>query len=328
MANTLSQYIGQIIDRRNQELHQRLAPLIPLLQADLAETKRKAEIERQKQLRISDYGAMIGSNFDEETSAEFLQGVGAIQTTEGVDAYYKQFTNRKQLGKEIDNRVAVLRQMGLPDELLTEAEQAMSSVDDPASMDKISAMFAEKTNYSIEKLRDNAQMRGAKFGSDFEDGLKLYDNDPQAAVGYAMDKEAAREAASRPRGGGGGSGGGGVQQGEIYSVTEETKKAINRTYFTDSKGQWVKMVMNGNVYKVPATVGSDGRLYVVGEQGTYLINPSNCSAPSTTAKFQASPKFVDRYFGGVETAGGDNTKPQGTGNNKPAALPLGTTEGW
>jgi len=121
MANTLSQYIGQIIDRRNQELQQRLAPLIPLLQADLAETKRKAEIERQKQLRISDYGAMIGSNFDEETSAEFLQGVGAIQTTEGEDAYYTQFTNRKQLGKEIDNRVAVLRQMGLPDELLTEA---------------------------------------------------------------------------------------------------------------------------------------------------------------------------------------------------------------
>jgi hypothetical protein len=119
-----------------------------------------------------------------------------------------------------------------------------------------------------------------------------------------------------------------VQQGEIYSVTEETKKAINRTYFTDSKGQWVKMVMNGNVYKVPATVGSDGRLYVVGEQGAYLINPSNCSAPSTPQKFQASPKFVDRYFGGVETAGGDNTKPQGTGNNKPAALPLGTTEGW
>jgi hypothetical protein len=85
------------------------------------------------------------------------------------------------------------------------------------------------------------------------------------------------------------------------------------------------MVINGDTYKIPATVGSDGRLYVVGEQGAYLINPSNCSDPSTPQKFQASAKLVDRYFGGVETKHtGGNTQQTGTNpNNTPAALPAG-----
>ena len=97
MANTLSQYIGQIIDRRNQELQQRLAPLIPLLQADLAETKAKAEIEKQKQLRIADYGTMADQSFGEGSSAEWLERAKQYQTPEGADAGWKLFASEKGL---------------------------------------------------------------------------------------------------------------------------------------------------------------------------------------------------------------------------------------
>ncbi len=326
MANTLSQYIGQIIDRRNQELQQRLAPLIPLLQADLAETKARAEIERQKQLRIADYGTMADQSFGEGSSAEWLERAKQYQTPEGVDAGWKLFASEKGQAKEGIDYGNLLRSFGVPEDKITEAVGKLGSIESEAGRELIMKEYLQFANTNIELTRNTAQRVSPEYAADFEKNL-AETGDVDKAVGYANKQQAIRDA--KPTGGGGvgyggGSGGGGQQQ-EIYSVTEETKKAINRAYYTDSKGQWVKMVINGDTYKIPATVGSDGRLYVVGEQGAYLINPSNCSAPSTPQKFQASAKLVDRYFGGVETKHtGGNAKQTGTNpNNTPAALPAG-----
>ena len=326
MANTLSQYIGQIIDRRNQELQQRLAPLIPLLQADLAETKARAEIERQKQLRIADYGTMADQSFGEGSSAEWLERAKQYQTPEGVDAGWKLFASEKGQAKEGIDYGNLLRSFGVPEDKITEAVGKLGSIESEAGRELIMKEYLQFANTNIELTRNTAQRVSPEYAADFEKNL-AETGDVDKAVGYANKQQAIRDA--KPTGGGGvgyggGSGGGGQQQ-EIYSVTEETKKAINRAYYTDSKGQWVKMVINGDTYKIPATVGSDGRLYVVGEQGAYLINPSNCSAPSTPQKFQASAKLVDRYFGGVETKHtGGNTQQTGTNpNNTPAALPAG-----
>ena len=326
MANTLSQYIGQIIDRRNQELQQRLAPLIPLLQADLAETKARAEIERQKQLRIADYGTMADQSFGEGSSAEWLERAKQYQTPEGVDAGWKLFASEKGQAKEGIDYGNLLRSFGVPEDKITEAVGKLGSIESEAGRELIMKEYLQFANTNIELTRNTAQRVSPEYAADFEKNL-AETGDVDKAVGYANKQQAIRDA--KPTGGGGvgyggGSGGGGQQQ-EIYSVTEETKKAINRAYYTDSKGQWVKMVINGDTYKIPATVGSDGRLYVVGEQGAYLINPSNCSAPSTPQKFQASAKLVDRYFGGVETKQtGGNAKQTGANpNNTPAALPAG-----
>lgn len=329
MANTLSQYIGQIIDRRNQELQQRLAPLIPLLQADLAETKARAEIERQKQLRIADYGTMADQSFGEGSSAEWLERAKQYQTPEGADAGWKLFASEKGQAKEGIDYGNLLRSFGVPEDKITEAVGKLGSIESEAGRELIMKEYLQFANTNIELTRNTAQRVSPEYAADFEKNL-AETGDVDKAVGYANKRQAERDEQAqvrnsyRGRGGSVNPGGGGQQQ-EIYSVTEETKKAINRAYYTDSKGQWVKMVINGDTYKIPATVGSDGRLYVVGEQGAYLINPSNCSDPSTPQKFQASAKLVDRYFGGVETKHtGGNTQQTGTNpNNTPAALPAG-----
>lgn len=314
MANTLSQYIGQIIDRRNQELQQRLAPLIPLLQADLAETKAKAEIEKQKQLRIADYGTMADQSFGEGSSAEWLERAKQYQTPEGADAGWKLFASEKGQAKEGIDYGNLLRSFGVPEDKITEAVGKLGSIESEAGRELIMKEYLQFANTGIEQTRNTAQRVSPEYAADFEKNL-AETGDADKAVGYANKRQALRDA--KPTGGGGGrysggSGGGGQQQ-EIYSVTEETKKAINRVYFTDSIGRWVKMVVNGDTYKIPATVGSDGRLYVVGEQGTYLINPSNCYDPSAQYIQKASAKFVDRYFGGVETkqTGGNPAGKQG-----------------
>ena len=294
MANTLSQYIGQIIDRRNQELQQRLAPLIPLLQADLAEEKKRGEVEQMRG-EIQKY---MTAAYGEEAGQAFSAGAADLTTAESLVSWQKTFESRQQTAATAKEYISMLRARGVP--ISQEKEQQYMSIQDPAVLKTSITMDIDDAPMT-DAAADGAALTNLRpaFKKKYDDLVAGGTAHPTAYVEAFYQQELAEHKATHPPSGGG-SGGGGQQQ-EIYSVTEETKKAINRVYYTDSIGRWVKMVVNGDIYKIPATVGSDGRLYVVGEQGTYLINPSNCHDPSAQYIEMASAKFVDRYFGGVET---------------------------
>ena len=330
MANTLSQYIGQIIDRRNQELQQRLAPLIPLLEADLAESRQRAEIEKQRQLRISDYH-QLAEQYWPGTGAEWDTSVQNIQTAEGVDATWKAFVENKGRVSLTKDYGSLLSSSGVPQEKIDETLGVLSNMTSEEA--RLAIVKDTIINYGVESARNAAQTIGTQYYADWEQSYAV-DKDPQIATGFATQKaqerEDAKAALNRYRGGGGGGDGGDTPKQEVYSVTEVISKAINKVCYTTASGRWVKYNIGGETFKIPAMVGNDGRLYVVGEQGTYLISPYNCSPPSTKIKggYVASGNDVDRYFGGVEPTG--KTTKGGTGkpdkNKEYKSLPIGTTE--
>lgn len=326
MANTLSQYIGQIIDRRNQELQQRLAPLIPLLQADLAETRRKAEIERQKQLRISDYGKLAAQSFDAEQ--EWLDAVAQVQTAEGVDATWKSFAAQKALGFEVGNRISVLRQMGLPEDKLAQAQQAMAGLTDTASMDKVASFFIPHTKQSEEELRNAIQRQSAQGGKDFEQGLKLY-GDPDMAAGFASDQQARREAYSH-RSGSRSLASGNNDKDDLPKVTEHYRVKRDKVFGTelakendetaDIANGYVVMMISGKKTAVPATIGRDERLYLVGEEGLYHIDPGRCLEDKDYIR-HARKDQVDRWNTGKSAPQKQSTQPQKQSKTKDNSLP-------
>lgn len=322
MANTLSQYIGQIIDRRNQELQQRLAPLIPLLQADLAETKAKAEIERQKQLRIADYGTMADQSFGEGSSAEWLERAKQYQTPEGADAGWKLFASEKGQAKEGIDYGNLLRSFGVPEDKITEAVGKLGSIESEAGRELIMKEYLQFANTGIEQARNTAQRVSPEYAADFEKNLAETD-DVDKAIGFANKRQALRDA--KPTGGGGGGYGGvpgGNNDAKLPDVTNPYREKRDEVFSPDtvsskdgkiSHDGYVVMSISGKDTALPAVIGSDERLYLVGEQGMYAIQPGRCKKPDKESiKAIATKAQVDRWNGGVETAGGDNAKPQET----------------
>ncbi len=335
MANTLSQYIGQIIDRRNQELQQRLAPLIPLLQADLAETKAKAEIEKQKQLRIADYGTMADQSFGEGSSAEWLERAKQYQTPEGADAGWKLFASEKGQAKEGIDYGNLLRSFGVPEDKITEAVGKLGAIESEAGRELIMKEYLQFANTGIEQTRNTAQRVSPEYAADFEKNL-AETGDVDKAVGYANKRQAIRDA--KPTGGGGvGYGGvsGGNNDAKLPDVTNPYREKRDEVFSPDtisstdgkiSHDGYVVMSINGKDTALPAVIGNDERLYLVGEQGMYAIHPGRCKKPGKASiKVIATRAHVDRWNGGVETKHtGGNTKQTGTNpNSTPAALPAG-----
>ena len=131
-------------------------------------------------------------------------------------------------------------------------------------------------------------------------------------------QELAEHKATHPPSGGGGGHtypGGGGQKVEPYSSTEEIKKQIAKVYYVEKGGGYVKQYgANGGILKIPATVGSDGRLYLKGNKGVYLVHPSNCipSTETSNSIILASRDDVDAWNSG--TYGSGNTEQTKTQN--------------
>ena len=338
MANTLSQYIGQIIDRRNQELQQRLAPLIPLLQADLAETKAKAEIEKQKQLRIADYGTMADQSFGEGSSAEWLERAKQYQTPEGADAGWKLFASEKGQAKEGIDYGNLLRSFGVPEDKITEAVGKLGSIESEAGRELIMKEYLQFANTGIEQTRNTAQRVSPEYAADFEKNL-AETGDVDKAVGYANKRQAERDERAqvrnsyRGRGGSVNPGDGDsdtLPQGRIPDkpATQAERDRVAKVY--SPKGYvWVHYA--GAVAAVPAVL-RNGYLYIEGENALYPIDPSECIQKKdvTGSKYTWTKKDVDRYNANNPNAvpkgnaKKGNTKQTGTNpNNTPAALPDG-----
>lgn len=315
MANTLSQYIGQIIDRRNQELQQRLAPLIPLLQADLAETKAKAEIEKQKQLRIADYGTMADQSFGEGSSAEWLERAKQYQTPEGADAGWKLFASEKGQAKEGIDYGNLLRSFGVPEDKITEAVGKLGSIESEAGRELIMKEYLQFANTGIEQTRNTAQRVSPEYAADFEKNL-AETGDVDKAVGYANKRQAERDEQAqvrnsyRGRGYNPGSGDGGdsdtLPQGRIPDkpATQSERDRVAKVY--SPKG-YVWVYYAGAVAAVPAVLRK-GYLYIEGENALYPIDPSECIQKKdvTGSKYTWTKKDVDRY-----NANNPNAVPKG-----------------
>jgi hypothetical protein len=326
MANTLSQYIGQIIDRRNQELQQRLAPLIPLLEMSIAEEKNKAEIEKQRQLQINDYSSLLASEYDDETAAEFKAGAQSVQSLQGLGALYNQYAVKMSMGKEIDNNLLVLRSMGVPPDKLEEARQAMLQARDAAGVNSIGKIYAEYGTINDIRVEEKAQQSGVEFYRAYKTAREAGKTPDEAfGVGVTAERDEQRRynASLKVSGGSGGgsgrsySGGGETEHKAPYKVTETIRGQIDKAFNPNSlkiKGGgevidgYVIMSINGKKTAVPAAIGDDECLYLVGETGIYPIHPSKCLEKDEEKTVAISRKQVDRYNGGGTTNTGLNLK--------------------
>lgn len=314
MANTLSQYIGQIIDRRNQELQQRLAPLIPLLQADLAEEKKRGEVEQMRG-EIQKY---MTAAYGEEAGQAFSTGAADLTTAESLVSWQKTFESRQETAATAKEYISMLRARGVP--ISQEKEQQYMSIQDPAVLKTSITMDIDGAPMT-DAAADGAALTNLRpaFKKKYDDLVAGGTAHPTAYVEAFYQQELAEHKATHPPSGGGGGRGsnnGGGQQAEQYSSTEEIKKQIANVYYVEKGGGYVKQYgANGGILKIPATVGSDGRLYVKGNKGVYLVHPSNYipSTETSNSITLISRGTVDIWNSGTHESG--NTEQTKTQNN-------------
>ena len=323
MANTLSQYIGQIIDRRNQELQQRLAPLIPLLQADLAETKRMGEIERIK----GDMQKYMTAAYGEEAGQAFSTGAADLTTAESLVSWQKTFERRQETAATAKEYISMLRARGVP--ISQEKEQQYMSIQDPAVLKTSITMDIDDAPMT-DAAADGAALTNLRpaFKKKYDDFVAGGTARPTAYVEAFYQQELAEHKATHPpSGGGGGYVGvsGGNNDAKLPDVTNPYREKRDEVFSPDtvsstdgkiSHDGYVVMSINGKDTALPAVIGNDERLYLVGERGMYAIQPGRCKNPDKASiKVIATRAHVDRWNGGgqeqTDTQPGESTNTKG-----------------
>lgn len=294
--NSLSQYIGKIIEHRNAELQQRLAPVVQLIDEQIRQKKAKEQYAEQMKQRSGDLYNMAETMYGEGAGNEFSQQTTNLQTMEGVDYAWKNFAWQKEGQKEIGDYANILKSVGVPDDKVAEAQQQMSAQTTPEGRKAIYLSYGKFSTESAEELDKKAKLQGPDFYATYKASMTTT-NDPYLAFGSATQRQNEIQAAqSRARSySGSGGGGGGTTPGKA-KVTDEYRSQVKKVY--NGKKYVYITGNNGEIVKAPAKLDSEGRLYLEGEQGSYEVNPYDClSLNDNVNRYIIKKSDVDRWQG-------------------------------
>jgi hypothetical protein len=277
MAQTLSQYIGAIRQNRDNEMAQKLQSLLPLLQQKQAMEKQEAEKTKQREETMGYLGTVMGKyGYQPEEITQFKAETAAMPT-EQLGSYFNMYHSGRTAKQDLNtwginaegmdlNQVGKLhdytsKAIQLGDEALAEYKKSIEAKEAPeVAFAKASGLVAQQA--------------------------------AQAKRNEYLFQQANKKFAPKSGGGTGGGTNG-------MDVNEQYRVKVKNTLRTDADGSWVSMYHGDKLRKLPAKVGKDGRLYIIGEKGTYEANPFDYPDYDKNNKPEGViiKSFVDKWNG-------------------------------
>lgn len=146
MAGTLSQFIGEIRQRRDQELAQKLQAIVPYMQYEVAKQREQKEYNE----RLDKYrGDLRQQITNPDLQAAWDQQAPTIQTTEGLQGLFGQTMTRQ---KTIDygSGLSKIYQEAWKDEpeIYNRLVDSLPSMQSPEEINAMATTLGEKVNQS------------------------------------------------------------------------------------------------------------------------------------------------------------------------------------
>ena len=297
MANSISQFISEVRRTRNEELANKLSAALPYMQYEIERQRTQKAYDEQLGRYKTDLGMQIT---DPDLRHTFENS--SYQTMEGAQLGFENAMNQQKY-KSLSNSVRNAYQNILDPSDMTRLEDAIASSTNAAELDNNLKVILGTASGTVETVNPKAQeLLNPDFYAKYQQYVQAGNHPASALVQAKQEQDEAtdrRALSARARySGGGGGGGGGQQQGQQgMAVTNNYRQQRDKVVKTDQRGTYVYQYRNGELLRIPAIVGNDERLYLVGANGRYEANPHHFTEPprgNITAR-EISPQRVDRW---------------------------------
>lgn len=298
MANSLSQFIGEIRKSRNDELAQMLSSALPFMQYEIEQERNRKQYSEQLGRYRTDLSKAIT---DPDLRGEF-DGM-AYETMEGAQLGFANIMNKQKYrgyGQSVLNSYKSI----LDPEDLAKVEAAISSSQNPEELDgQVKAILSTaKATPAVVNRQAEATLNPealANYQQLVSSGVNpasaLVQASQQQETNVGIERNAAANQAEldfNRRNGllNTGRGRSGTREGTPSETQDEGpgQMKVNDSYRRQREAvtrerngkKYVYMRFdNGQEAWVEATIGNDERLYLVGERGNYPANPYQFTTP-------------------------------------------------